>query len=381
MIDLNTIDQHDLTSITALNLDAYLRTAGWEYQGKRGRYAHIFTLTAEGQRNTTAAPVFELLDDHAERILDALRTICRAEKRSPSEIFQDLAKADHDRVRIASTNGARRTPPTIGESADLLEAAHDLMSHSARAAEAMRRGSHRAAFRGNISAQVSSYLNELAFSHDFQRDCRLAIHSPAPVELNLDQDLGGNSRETPFAREAMKTLARGLGAASEALSVSVQNQPPERFKDAVPYGVSANLCDALAGLAEGGKGISISIDWSMLYESRRPRQSAAVTYQHAGILRSAADVLRRSEPSPDEQVHCYVIRLEPQPGQFDGRAKLLALRDGGNARLSAQFLHEDHARVIEGFTTGQPLSLTGDIHQTHGGLELRNPHDLHIPQP
>ena len=76
MIEFHQSEQQYIASITALNLAAYLRKVGWEYQGKRGRNAHIYTLATGQQRNTIAVPVFEPLDDHAERITDAIEIIC-----------------------------------------------------------------------------------------------------------------------------------------------------------------------------------------------------------------------------------------------------------------------------------------------------------------
>ena len=253
MIDFHATEQQEIASITALNLAAYLRKTGWQYQGKRGRNAHIYTIATQQRRNTVAVPVFEPLDDHAERITDAIQIICQAENRPPSAVFLDLAKADNDSVRIASTNGAGHSPLTISNSAGLLEAAHDLMFYSARAAEDARSRNFRAAFRGGASAQVSSFLNNLTFSPDFLRGYRLTMYSPVPVRLEDSSAHTPDTDETPFAREATQTLAQALSATSEAVSIAVESQSSGHFRNAIEKGVTANLCDALSRLAKGGK--------------------------------------------------------------------------------------------------------------------------------
>ena len=378
MIDFDVLEQQEIASITALNLGAYLRKTGWEYQGKRGQNAHIFTLVARDRNSTIAVPVFEPLDDHAERISDAIEIICRAENRPALAVFLDLAKADNDSVRVASANGAGHAPLTISNSADLLEAAHDLMSYSARAAEDSRSRIFRAAFRGAASAQVSSFLNNLAFSPDFLRGYRLTMYSPVPVGLDESNTQTPDTDETPFAREATQTLAQALSATSEALSTAVESQSSGHFRDAVEKGVSANLCDALSRLAKGGKGVSIDINWSLLRVSRIPPQSVAITYQHADILQSAAATLRTAEPSHEELVLAHVIQLARGPQEFDGRATLLALRDGRNARMYAHFNQDDYATVIDAFESQIPLSLIGDVHGSAGRLEVRNPRRLRL---
>ena len=381
MIDFGTVERQELTSITALNLGTYLRRTGWDYQGKRGRYAHIYTQANDNHKSTVAVPVFEFLDDHAERIHDALEIICRAEKRQPSAVFHDLAKVDNDSVRIAATNGNLHTPLTLSKCADLMQAAHDLMSNSARAAEADRLKRHRAAFRGNISSQVSSYLSSLTFTHNFQRGYRLTMYSPVSVDFDKHEESEGNTYVSPFAREVTQTLSQALAAVSGALRNSRQDEPREHFRYAIRQGVSANLCDALSRLARGVMGVSIDVKWSLLRESSIPSKRVAITYQHADILRSAAYALRRSEPSLDEQINCYVLRLERRPQEFDGRAILTALRDGKNVRLSAHFRDSDYGTVIAGFGSKQMLSLIGDVYQGPSGLELRNPRHLRLLTP
>ena len=378
MIDYHATEQQEIASITALNLAAYLRKTGWQYQGKRGRNAHIYTIATQQRRNTVAVPVFEPLDDHAERITDAIEIICQAENRPPSAVFLDLAKADNDSVRIASTNGAGHSPLTISNSAGLLEAANDLMFYSARAAEDARSRNFRAAFRGGASAQVSSFLNNLTFSPDFLRGYRLTMYSPVPVRLEDSSAHTPDTDETPFAREATQTLAQALSATSEAVSIAVESQSSGHFRNAIEKGVTANLCDALSRLAKGGKGVSIEINWSLLRVSRTPPHSVAITYQHADILSSAANTLRTSDPSREELVSAHVIELARRPEEFDGRATLLVLRDGRNVRMSADFNQDDYATVIDAFESQTPLSLIGDVHRNAGRLELRNPHSLRL---
>lgn len=376
MIDFDVIEREEIASITALNLSAYLQKTGWEYQGIRGRNAHIYILTTGERKNTVAVPAFELLDDHAERIADAMEVISRAESRPPHTVFQDLAKADNDSVRIASTNGAGRTPLTMSGSADLLDAAYDLMSYSARAAEVAKARNFKAAFRGNVSAQVSSFLNGLTFYPDFLRGYRLTMYSPVSVELERSEERAEVNDETPFSRETTQTLAQALDETSRALSKAVREQTTDHFRQTTQKGVSANLCDALSRLARGGKGVSIEINWSLLRGSASPPRSVAITHQHADILRSAADTLRTSDPSLEELVFSHVFRLERLPEEFDGKATLLALRDGRTVRMSTEFDKVDYQTVIEAFTSQRSLSLIGDVHQTSGRLELRNPHDL-----
>lgn len=378
MIELRIAERQDLASITARSLSAYLQRNGWNFQGTRGRYARIYAQMDDDHRRTVAVPVFESLDDHAERIHDALEAICRAEKRQPSDVLHDLAKVDNDSIRIESMNGHLHTPLTLSKGAGLLQAAHDLMSNSARAAEADRQENHIAAFKGNISSRVSSYLNSLTFAHNFHRGYQLTMYSPVSADFDRHEESEAITFANPFAREVTQTLSQALVAVSEALSKSMQDERPEHFRHTIRRGVSANLCDALSRLARGGIGVSIDVRWSILHEPSIPSKRVAITYRHADMLRSAAATLRRSEPSLDERINCYVLRLERRPEEFDGRATLRAMRDGRNVRLSALFSQDDYGTVIEGFGKKQMLSLVGDVYHGPRGLELHDPRHLRL---
>ena len=376
MIGHDEIAPQDLASVTAWNLSAYLRSAGWNFERRRGRYADIFVTQDEGQRRTVAVPVFESLDDHPDRIGDAIGVIAEVERRSGSEVFHDLAKADHDAVRISSTNGIGHTPLTISESADLLRSAHDLMSNSARAAEAAASDGYRAAFRGSFSLQVASYLDDIAFMHDHVRGYHITMHAPVSVRLAQNPYQADDSPVNSFARETTQTLAQALTATSDALSESVLAKSTDPFRETVRAGVSANLCDALARLALGGKGVAIAIKWSLLRDSSVPPMSVAITRQQADVLQSAASTLRQAEPSYNEKIVCHVVKLERELHEFDGHATLLARRGHRNVHISTTFRPESYDTVTEAFRNQAELSIIGDIHPAARGLELRNPHNL-----
>ena len=378
MIERDEMERQELTAVTALNLSAYLRSAGWNFERRRGRYADIFVTQDEERQRTVTVPVFEYLDDHPDRISDAISVIAQVERRSRLAVFNDLAKADHDAVRIASTNGIGHGPLTIGKSADLLRGAHDLMSNSARAAEAAANDGYQATFRGPFSLQVASYIDNVSFIHDPAHGYRLTMYSPVSIQFNANQSLGGDFLATPFARKATRTLVSALNATSNALSESARFDSTEPFRKTIQSGVSANFCDTLARLAKGGKGVAVSIKWSLLSDSDISPVTVVITHQQADILQLAAHTLRQTEPSYDERIDCHVVKLEREPHEFDGRATLLVLRGGRNVRISTTFKPENYQTVIEAFHNQTALSLIGDIYPGTCGLELRNLRNLEM---
>ena len=373
MFEMEFKDVQDLSTITALNLDRYLRHTDWDFQGMRGRNARVFTTHNAERRWTVTVPVTESLDDHAERIYDALRILAEAEGRDLAFVAHDLATVDNDSIRITSTNGLGSKPLTINQTAELLRDANDVMANTARAAESAAVQRQRAAFRGQFSAQVAAYLSDLTFFFDHERGYDLIIHSPVTMQLDQTPDFGEDAFRAPFARYATMTLTQALEAARRALGESVDTWSTAPFRNTVNLGVSANLCDALARLAKNGEGVAIDVTWSLLRGSSGPSGPFSITRQQADILQSAAAELRRAEPSLGERVYAHVTKLHRELDEFDGRATLIALWDGKNVRMDAEFDRDVYDMVIEAFQQQSEISVVGDIYPSPAGIELRSP--------
>ena len=379
MFELDSIGREDLLDVTALNLETYLKSTGWDYIGERGQYARVFRMQLDNEhRRTVTVPAFESRDDHSDRIKDALDAISEVESRSRIAVLTDLAKADNDVIRVASTNGLAHRRLSVGQSADLLRSVSDLMVNTARAAEASEIGDYRAAYRGSISSKVSSYIDGISYEFKPAEGYQVTLHSPVSVEIGQNADFGDDRFSSPFPRTATITLTRALSAVHHALAESLKSLSTNSFRQTVESGVSANFCDALSKLAAGGQGISIQGRWSLLRPASKHFGQIFVTHQHAEVLQSAATLLRRSEPSRDEQILCYVTKLEREPDEFDGRATLLALRDEKYVRLRAEFAEVMFPVVIQAFLEQRELSLIGDVYPTGNGFRLQNPRQLKL---
>ena len=213
-------------------------------------------------------------------------------------------------------------------------------------------------------------------SHSFstmRRGYDLVIHSPITVQLDQTPDLGEDAFRTPFARYTTITLGQALGAVRRALGESVDTWSAAPFRNTVNLDVSANLCDALARLARNGDGVAIDVTWSLLQGSSGPSGPFSITRQQADMLQSAAAELRRAEPSLGERVYAHVTKLHREADEFDGRATLIALWDGKNVRMDAEFDQDAYNVVIEAFRQQSEISVVGDIYPSPGGMELRSP--------
>ena len=150
------------------------------------------------------------------------------------------------------------------------------------------------------------------------------------------------------------------------------------FRQAVTSGVSANLCEAVAGLAKKGRGINIDVQWAPVRPSATNNRQFRFSEQAADILTEAAINFRRDEPLLDESLIAQVVALARDPEEFDGRATVLYIQDGRPFRLHVKFEESSYNTVISAFQGRNPITVDGDIFRVGRNYELRNPRNLSL---
>ena len=366
-------DKQALSSISIDGLTSYLQTREWINKGKWGnRPAVIYTKKYAGRSWDILVPTDTEVGDYAIGMAETLEILATIEDRSQLDIFNDLkVAAFSDVMRLRSINGIAKDPISLRRRADLLEDVYGMVAAAARAVE-----SPSAAYRGKPSSDVSEYLENVRLLPEYGEGYSLALYSQAPADTGNKQDFRGNEPDVPFARRATAKLAQALERAEAAISESSANDAISPFRDAVDYGVSANLCASIANIVQKGKGVEIGIQWATARPASVPNSKFRFTEDSADILNEVAKFFRVYEPSYGESLR--VIRMEQEPDEFDGRAGLLAWRDNHLERIRVEFDEPAYASIIQALKEYREISLNGDIHLVGDGYELFNPRDLSI---
>ena len=366
-------DQEALSSLRILSVRAYLNSRGWVAEGEWGNRATIYSTENGGRRWEYLCPLRDTIADYAESMAEAVDILATVEGRSQLEVFQDLAGTGADVIHLRSANGQSKEALSLRQNAEMFNDAYDMLASAARAAEKPK-----AAFRGAISRDVAGYLDEVQPLPVFHEGYVLTLHSPVPAGFGTQIDFG-DEFTSPFPRRATSQLARALSRTTDALDQAIAGGSLEPFEKGVEDGVSANLCDSVAALANNGRGIRIGLFWAGVRPSNFPDSQFQFSEHSADILTEAAKFLRRRGPSPDERIMAQVVQLEREPHEFDGRAVILALRDEGRPiRLQVEFEQPVYNLVIQAFEKRSFISLDGDIFPTGNRYELRSPRNLSL---
>ena len=363
-------DREALTSLSLLSLRTYLKSRQWIDEGDWGNRATLFSKDHENRKWEILCPFRDTFADFAEAMGEAIAVLATVENRSQLDVFHDLERTGADVIHMRSPNGMAEKALSLRQNAEMLDAAYVMLASAARAAEKPS-----AAYRGRASSNVADYLDNVQPLPGYHEGYDLTLHSPVPAGFGTQTDFG-DAYTAPFPRRATKQLSKALHHTSRAITETVSEDTLEPFSQAVKEGVSANLCESIATLAENGRGIEIALFWAGVRPSNAPDTNYKFTETSAGILSEAADFLRRNDPSFDEHLIAQVVRLEREPDNFDGKAVLLTVRDERLFRIQVEFEQPAYDMVIQAFRDQKFVSLDGDILPTGNGYVLRRPRNL-----
>ena len=366
-------DRAALASLSIISLRSYLDSTGWNNEGPWGqRPATVYSKEHGGRTWEILAPTKDTIADYAEAMAESVSILAEVEERSQLDVFHDLAATRADVIRVRSANGKANEALSLRQSAALLNDAYNMVASAARAVERPQ-----AAYRGPVSSDVAEYLDTVRALPDYPQGFELTLHSPVPLVFEPQGDFWDGFPD-PFPRRVAHKLSDALEHSSEAITGVIAEDTLQHFRHAVPFGVSANLCDAVADLAKKGEGIEIGIIWAPVRPSHIPERRFQFSEHSADILTEAARTFRRNEPLVNESVVAQVVALARDPEEFDGRATILYLWDRRPTRLQVTFEESSYEIVIRAFQQRDPISVDGDIYRIGGGYELRNPRNLYL---
>ena len=190
----------------------------------------------------------------------------------------------------------------------------------------------------------------------------------------------GDDYSAPFSRMVMVALHNGLSEARNATDRVLGGADiPDTFESAADRGLNANLCDAIAGLAERGHGISMGLTWASVRPKETVVQEFAFGDSSVDIFRDSAKWLRSVSPFYNAHVEGEVVLLEREADHpFDREAVVVSELDDKPISLYVQFDRQDHDTVTRAFHEQKSIGLNGDIHRDGRRYKLKSPTNVRL---
>jgi hypothetical protein len=371
------VDKADLRAISALSpphVAAYLVNIGWRDEGQYGPFARRYLKTIGEREFELLLPRSPALADFSNRMAEAAQIVADAEGRDVRHVIFDLSVAAFDVIRVRSKDADDYGSVRFEEGLELHEEARKLVV-AAALAEASE--SPRAAWKGRHPDSVTKYVERLRLGQTENASFSLTILSPYAF------DLGGQSAlfdDESFGRRVTRKFGRALSAIEHALSDSLADPLPA-FSRAVSEGVSAELCMALAKLADNDTGIEVSIAWSPAKPEGPPKR-VALTRHDGSVLQEVARSLSAQEPERDFIIEGRIEEIKERSEDFQGSVVLEAPIAGrGVRKIRVRFEAPERDLVFDAAKSKQWVRVTGDLVRDGKSLSLLGPREFAVMQP
>jgi hypothetical protein len=356
------------------DLKAYLDAAGWHQDGQIGDRAMVYVPpSGTNEAVEILVPARDDIADYVSRIAEAIHLLADLEQRSALVVYEDIAQSGLDLVRLFAPSADARGAISLEDGVTLHQEAENLMLAAACAAVEPRRSYHL-----RKVTEATQYLKSVRLAPASSGSFIVTVFSPVQPRLVQGTQQPLDLGDEPFARAVTLRLADALGEVGRAANRALADGAVDPFEAAVALGVSANLCEAVAGLVGSAGGIEIGLTWARTRPAGRAHQRYRFSLEQAEVLREAAAIFRRAEPRTDTHLIGFVIALDRPLEQFDGNATLRVVIDDKPRRLRVRFEQALYPAVIRAFQDKLAVSLLGDLFRVGGRWELRSPREVHI---
>jgi hypothetical protein len=318
-------------------------------------------------------PLRREASDFITQLADGLRELEIVEARSQFDILRDLLNSGFDIVRLgAKSPGTNDGTVRIEDGVKLFEQAREILLSAACATVRPR-----AVFHARKPQQANDYMKAARLGQTEHGSFVLTILSPVAPQLNAYSETELFPEE-PFERQVIRTLALSVNLAIGAAEKSATGIEPsfKPFQDAVTSGVSANLCEAIAGFFKVGDPVSIAL--SITWAQNRPSpndapSSTLITDDVIPTIEEAARMFRAHDTLEDYLVQGPVIKLERQEGQLEGRATIFARIDDAMRKVTIELPELDYATAMQAHREYRSVRVIGNVVREGRSYRIKTP--------
>jgi hypothetical protein len=338
VISAHIRDAAALAARSPAELSTYLRAHGWLLASRTESVA-FWTLAVDGDELEVMQPLDPGLRDYALRVGDAIVVLSVAEGRSELEILRQISESTWD-VHTVSLFPADEPAGMIAIE-DAVTAYDSLRSLIIAAAYPVFAQQRRAVQPARKPQGLTEFMRSVRVGPATAGSYVLTAHTPVPPRLSgppplqgppplaapmslFDDLVAGLPAEEPLERQVSLRLYQAVRAAHEAADAALLSADGlEPFTAGVDQGVSANLCEALAGFG-GSAGHQFQISMTLAATRRNAAALVPVRFRrdHLPVLKEAAAELRARTPEEDVVITGEVVRLHRE-GQTTGEITLV----------------------------------------------------------
>lgn len=369
-------DAQALGSLAPANVVGYLRAHGWEkFNEVRGRFS--VWINRRYPHAEVVIPATRSTSDYASQLYSVLRELEEVEDRSQLEILKDLYNSGFDVVRLAAQSPSTTDGTVkIDAGVHLFEQAREILMAAACAAVKPR-----PVFHSRKPQQAIDYMSKARLGQTEHGSYVLTLLSPSAPQLSAHSDTDLFPEE-PFERLVIRRLVESVELATIAAEITATADRPdfETFQSAVEGGVSANLCEGIAGFFATIE--ASTIDLSVAWALNRPSPTHQTPYKIrvssdlVPTLEEAARLFRAHDKLEGYLIEGPVVKLERPDGQQSGYVTIFARVEDSMRKVRMELPESSYNLATQAHASYRPVKITGTVVREGRSYRLHNPTEL-----
>jgi len=348
------LDDDALAAIPPQVLSAFAREIGFSWKKLFGKHADVYASEKYGE---IVLPRTTQISDYTDVTSKFISFISQIEERDELEIYRDLVVGGQDVIRIRAYGGDNDGSIALDAGVKIVECAREMLLAVACATRSPQR-----VYRAGANRDASEYMNKVRLGQTEHGSFVITMLSPVPpsLQLSLLPNEWEQIDEAPVERRITRQLIDALEASKSAIEGAVAGVP-DSFELAVKKGVSANFCEAIAGLAEKSGKLDISLTWAKTRPAPIRTSKVRFTRDDAEVLFEAARTFRRKEPRPDVSLSGWVVKCARSQDDSFGTITLKTVVDEKFQSVIVFLDGANYAAAVNAHKNQTPILINGDI--------------------
>jgi hypothetical protein len=248
-------------------------------------------------------------------------------------------------------------------------------------------------YRPEVNREASDYMRRVKLGQTEHGSFVVTLLAPVPPLLEPPQVFPYRSlwpgaqwpnsnwvslADEPLERMVTRRLMEALEATRNAAEMALSGDAAA-FEKAVAAGVSANLCEAVAGMIEQSDGLDISVTWARTRPTPETRRRVAFSAKDAEVLKEAARTFRQRQPKADVTLFGTVTRLKRDQEDVEGVVTLNAMVDDRPQQVSTVLDQANYAVAVRAHAARTPVIVTGDLERVGRRWQMTNANVRELP--
>lgn len=372
------LDPVALATISPTSLRSYALFEGWEKSETYGANGEVYNRRIGSRDVEIILPVTDKIGDYPSVVAQLIAVFAHEGDLDELAVYRDLTQVDRDVIRCRAPEANDDGSISINSGVDLITSSRNLLGASACSALEPRPYFH----VGKVQ-QANEYMDRVRLGQTERGSFVVTLLAPVPPRLDatVQTELWPDLHSEPYERQVTRVFARGLEAAADALTRLNRGMGIGAFESVIKDGVSANLCEAVAAIAEQSNGAELSVTWARTRPAPIQRSHVAFSRKDAEPLREVARQFRLREPRSDVTLLGTTTKLQRPTKQFSGRVTFATFIDDSPKSVTVELPREDYERAVEAHKRRQPIMIVGDLVPEGQRWHLRNPRGLSVAIP